>query len=110
MIWHFFVLFPYINLYCKWILFSCSAKQYIYRSHLRVLPSLLCVFPPCVCDLCALALGNSTLTLPTFPAALAVQKLHLIKTFNLFPILLCWGCRHGSLAISLIDNSVFFVR
>lgn len=48
-----------------------------------------------------------TLTLPTFPAALAVQKLLLIKTFILFPILLCRGCRRGSLAISLIDNSVF---
>lgn len=79
-------------------------------SHLHVLPSLLCVFPPSVSDLCALALGCSALTLPTFPAALAVQKLHLIKTFILFPILLCRGCRHGSIAISLIDNSVFFVR
>lgn len=75
-------------------------------SLLHVLPSLLCFLP--VCDLCALALGCSTLTPPTSPAALAVQKLHLIKTFILFLILCCWGCRHGSLAISLIDNSMFF--
>lgn len=77
-------------------------------SLLHVLPSLLCVFPPSVCDLCALALGCSTLMPPTFPPALAVQKLHLIKTFILFLILLCRGCRHGSLAISLIDKSMFF--
>lgn len=86
---------------------SCTSIVY---SHLHVLPSLLCVFPPSVSDLCALALGFSALTLASFPAALDVQKLHLIKTFILLPILLCQGCRHGSIAISLIDNSVCFVR
>lgn len=86
---------------------SCTS---IGGSHLHVLPSLLCVFPPSASDPCALALGSSALTLASFPAALDVQKLHLIKTFILFPILLCRGCRHGSIAISLIDISVVLLR
>lgn len=60
-------------------------------SLLHVLPSLLCVFPPSVCDPCALVLGLLRAETPPPRRISRPKKQHLIKTFILFLILLLPG-------------------